>query len=225
VHVKISSRRILWFLLIGATLSLLVAWLSLLFPLSSARFVWINPRETPIWWLDSWSGPALWRESVFASRLEVLEPDPDGFISWKGCDTWPKQVLPQWCCVLDLLPRGSTKSLVLAEGQGWPLRCVIWYATEGTTAGGTKFSSAGLLWGSTLADRRAARHRRGLAYVVVPWALAIDSVVFALPTFLLLKLASRVRSKLRRRNNRCSGCGYCLSRVISLKCPECGTDN
>lgn len=199
-------RRAAAALLIGAVVSVLVAW--------GCAIATQVGEQRPVYWPESfgryvpWAGPTSERESVFWRRWGGTSEAVCGHSDFENAGS----------SHFGMTPRSGENDLrdwrrVEVWEVGWPIRCLV---------GADVFD----IWD------RADRHWQfdvdvGLREdVTLPFrptfGLVIDSIVFALPFALVPELLPSTWRRRRRRRGQCERCAYPVFGIE--RCPECGTD-
>lgn len=186
-------------LVIGAAVSILVAWLCAFLPSPSFTGVWLAPGNSLVADGD-------------------LPPQPE-----RGPPTVPK---PMWMRSIWLDSASVTESgerqeddmHVVEQRQGFPFRCVReWSVSRGDSAAAYADQGRWTIIG-TWPD--------GLHVPVsIMWpGFALNTLFYAAIAWGLWQVPLAIRRRGRRRRNRCVSCGYDRAGLgIGAACPECGT--
>lgn len=135
-------------------------------------------------------------------------------------------VEPAWPAWLPVLPEDDTEYAEWgARAAGWPMLCLA--SRSSTPTVGTRRSSWAMrLWRATPVTGNSPHDPDKGTVPLRPLAggLAINTLLFAAPPFIVLAAIPVARRELRRRRGRCPVCGYDRRGLdVVSPCPECGT--
>ncbi len=194
-----SFSRVLVFSILGAITSVAVAWACALWSETSSC-------ETEVRYQPG---------SVLQRRFSIR---PFGATSFDGRQARSIGNLYVHSTVtqFDLKTEDFRISTVNLYQHGWPFLCLT-----GENRFGYHVERNGLCTIFLMPGSLSGRPRM-VAFGVMPFPFLVDSIVFALPLWLLLVAPSKLRSMLRERRGCCARCGYDLSHADHDACPECG---
>lgn len=211
-----ALRRISLALLLGAVTTVAVAWVCGWRSLPDAEkgMRWGTSTRDAITHVESpmhaWSARGFGIERVHIS-----------FSDWTefGDHYQPLEAIWPWWLGRDDFKTWDDGSGVLKAGalaQGWPLvalwcECPDYSKVEG-----------GMLLSDEPVPNSYLTMEHALAFRPIWRGFALNTAVYGIVWFAILFGTGIARRAYRRRNNRCTACGYDLRGSTDAKCPECG---
>lgn len=202
---------------LGVAASMLIAWICVQFRLNGVGNQPLSPEIQAAWSLHAKPGwPAVADYRHTAQSVGYSYQALSGSIHWPTDESdalrdkaapWAKGIFKESCA-------------------GWPFKCLkghSWLGMNKGTPTGTVFWSGndGRGWFEVpaLGYFKILPSRR-LPIMPVWSGLVLNSLLFAVPFWVLIRLPSQMRRRLRRIRGRCPGCGYPVG--TSDVCTECG---
>ncbi len=214
------ARRAMACIILGAILSVLIAWSfallpqpvrpqepQLLTPLERGErlgYLGTLPGRSQVVLLDRWSWDDVIVTEYWPAPGEPGPPSPPAI--------QPKQPVPHWVGP----PRSESESLLIANACGWPTLCMAGVSCEDFSPrprNRTKHSEVSFkAFGRTI----------DLPLKPIWWGLLLNTFFYGSVILAVWCSLIAIRGRTRRRRGRCAHCGYDSTRHHADRCPECG---
>lgn len=214
--------RVVLCLIFGAITTITVSWALVVLQPLDARGTWLHELYRRVgddnWNVEAATRPgrlfiASQRFRQFISDLESSPPPEEFAAAWTGFDE-PTE---------EYRTRAVDREVRFLEAAGWPMLSLYSTYEQGDPPTAAVFRVAGI----------PLNERRWSAFGVcdVPYTLPIvpifpgfylDTLIFAVPWFVILFAPGATRRAIRRTRGRCPRCGYNLRGEFDDGCSECG---
>ena len=213
---RLRPVKLLVCLLLGAAISILVAW----------RCTIVGDRDTTFQNLPTAETESLWHEIVGPISPDHVLHGNSGSAAgntWILLDQEPR-IAPD----IDAMPNDHSFISVVRRQTGWPLRCVECdrIVRGNPLAFSKKHEFRG--WLSTPPiSLLTNRSQHGLPIRPLWTGLILNTIFYGMITWLVWSAVSRLRRRARLDRTRCPKCRYDLRAAEAkdgiITCPECGT--
>ena len=237
-------RVILLFLLLGAIVTVMVAWACAVWvytPPTKMRSAWVSlPGLRKV---EGWN---ISRKEAFGATQLVAMVRSSRQDKSLGLD----DVLPAWSNLKSQMNEAAKEArreadkpenangerhisppVLLQKAYGFPFRSMYWNWDSGSRRANPmpqNFLSNGMTLKPHTHNMRPSTfsldHHRALPLLVLPFGFALNTVITALLLWLLFISLVKLRRTVRRRRGLCVTCAYDLRGAEHEACPECGQE-